>query len=297
LICVAILVAVVAAGYAFFVEPRMFRVNTETIQMATLPVPEVTFLHVSDTHFRAGSEAKLAFFRRLAGYEVDFVVATGDLIDTPEGIACCKEAFSALRPRLGAFAVFGTHDHYDFKPGDVLHHLTHFRSSRRVSVRNATEELVAALAEAGVRVLGNENVRVNVNVNGSEVVFAGVDDPFISLHDLDSAMAGVEEDDFVILLIHAVDIADDIVRRKIDMVFGGHTHGGQVRLPFFGALVTRCALHRKFACGVFRFNGTTFHINRGIGAGRLTDFRFCCPPEATIVRLVRTSTAPERQDA
>jgi predicted MPP superfamily phosphohydrolase len=71
----------------------------------------------------------------------------------------------------------------------------------------------------------------------------------------------------------------------VPLAFFGHTHGGQVRLPIFGAVATRSRLPAEFASGVFRLAETTFVINNGLGTSPLTPFRFLCRPEVTILEL------------
>lgn len=272
------------ALYMLFVETRWFHLNRETIRVrSSFPGP-LRILHLADAHFTGRDEAKGRFIRGLASEPVDFVFATGDMVDCPEGIDNCIRSLEALRPRYGTYFVFGGHDHYEATLGDVIHHLTHFRTSRRVSCPNDEAQILARLKEIGAKVLLNQNERVPVK--GGEVVIVGLDDPFLLLHDLETAMEGVSEKDHTIVLVHAPEIVEEIADKGVDVAFSGHTHGGQVRVPFIGALVTRCSLETRFARGVFRRKNSAFHVSQGLGAGHRTNFRFACRPGATLVDIV-----------
>jgi hypothetical protein len=118
-----------------------------------------------------------------------------------------------------------------------------------------------------------------------EIWIVGIDDMFVSLDDLDGALEGVPRDAFRILLTHAVESPEELAARGFAAVFAGHSHGGQVRFPLIGPVMTRSGLRREHASGVFEVNGASFHINNGIGAGKWTPFRLLCPPEATIIAL------------
>ena len=284
LIYVVVGLAVALAAYMIFIETRWFHLGEVTIHVReSFPCP-LTVLHITDTHFRKGHEWKRRFVEGLAEHPVDFVFATGDMIDKPDGIDNCVAALAALKPRYGTYFILGGHDHYDITLMDTLHHLTHFTTSRRASRKNETEELVKRLTEIGVSVLVNEHRRVSVD--GHELVIVGLDDPFLDRDDLDKAMDGVAPEENIILLVHAPDVIDTAPERGVDVAFAGHTHGGQIRLPFIGALVTRSKVHRRHACGVFKVKDTVFHLSKGLGAGPITDFRLLCRPEATIVHIV-----------
>jgi predicted MPP superfamily phosphohydrolase len=148
------------------------------------------------------------------------------------------------------------------------------------------------LEVAGVVCLENESRQVTLpdsTFPGSQhddgIWIVGIDDMFIGRDNLDDALAGVPPNALKILLTHTVENPEELARRGFDAVFAGHSHGGQMRLPFFGPVITRSSLPRKYASGVFEMAGTQFHLNNGIGAGKWTPFRFLCRPEATFIEL------------
>jgi predicted MPP superfamily phosphohydrolase len=90
-------------------------------------------------------------------------------------------------------------------------------------------------------------------------------------------------------LVHTPD-NDSIIslsKRNIDIIFCGHTHGGQVRLPFIGAVISGCKLKTKFASGLFYFTNTVLYVTKGLGEGKYSPFRFYCQPEASLVNIYK----------
>ncbi len=289
-ISIVVVALVLVAAYTMYIEPRRFRTVEVRMRVATDLERTLKILHISDLHLCKGDEPKLRFLGKLREIAVDMVFVTGDMIEDDSGIDLCVEALRGFRPRIGVFAVFGAHDRWFSGLWNVVLDLSvgGYHEGRP----NDFERLKRELEGAGVVCLVNESRRIPLSgpsAAGSsqedEMWIVGIDDMFIDLDDLDKALAGVPRDSFRILLTHAVESPEELAARGFDAVFAGHSHGGQVRLPFFGPVMTRSSLRREHASGVFEADGTLFHINNGIGAGKLTPFRFLCPPEATIIEL------------
>jgi predicted MPP superfamily phosphohydrolase len=285
------------AAYALYVEPRRFRSIRVRMETTRNLDGKLEILHVSDLHLKKGEEAKLNFLRGLHKRPVDMVFVTGDMIDDDSGIDYCVEALRGFKARVGVFAVFGAHDHWDTRLWNVVRDLS--LGGYRRGRPNDFARLKRELEGVGVVCLENEPRRVALsNSSGTrspgeaELWVVGVDDVFAGLGDFQKAVAGVPADAFRILLTHTVENPEEIAVRAFDAVFAGHSHGGQVRIPFVGPVITRSSLRREHASGVFRVGGTPFHINNGIGTGKWTGFRFLCPPEASYVEL----TGPEPED-
>jgi hypothetical protein len=245
---------------------------------------KLRILHISDFHFKKGDEPKLRFLRQLHLEHVDMVFATGDMIDDDDGIAYCVEAMAGFKTRFGAFAVFGAHDHWDTHLLNVARDLSTGKYHR--GKPNDFERLKHELTSAGIICLQNEARRIAMTpASTDELWVVGIDDMFAGLADIKTALHGVSPSAAKILLTHCVEDPAALAAHGFDAVFAGHSHGGQVRLPLIGAVITRSSLPRKHARGTFESKGTGFHINNGLGTGKWTGFRFLCPPEATYVTL------------
>ena len=298
--CIAAALVVAAASvlaWMFAVEPRWFRVRRVTVHSAEagdakaicLPagrLPALKILHVSDTHFGGADAAKLQFLRRVGEEAFDLVALTGDLLDTPPGLGACLELAELVRGRFGCFAVLGGHDQFS-----ATARRYRWLSLRRPKgpppqerrIPNPLEELVQGLQERGVEVLQDES-RI-IACGGTKLVIVGLRDAFVSAPDCAAAWRDVPQGLPTIVLAHSPDVLPEVVRRGADLAFFGHTHGGQVRLPFVGALVTRSQLRGRRASGVFREGGTVFTVNNGVGAGQGIDLRLLCRPEVTVMEL------------
>ena len=284
LILLSALLALVA--YALLVETRMFRVVHARMKIRNFS-GKLSILHISDFHFKKGEGAKLRFLRELHKYPVDMVIVTGDMIDDNTGIDYCLEALSGFKTTLGVFAVFGAHDHWDTHFWNVVRDLS--LGVYHKGKPNDFTRLKRELERAGIICLENGSHRLTLPKSSgtlpSDLWVVGVDDVFAGLGDFEKALAGVPRDAPRILLTHTIENPRELAAYGFDAVFAGHSHGGQVRLPLFGAIITRSSLERKYASGVFEVDGASFHLNNGIGTGKWTGFRFLCPPEATYIEL------------
>ncbi|MFC1890518.1 metallophosphoesterase [Thermodesulfobacteriota bacterium] len=284
--------AVVMAGagalyYMTRIEPYRFRVVRRDVVLRGLPerFDPMTILHISDLHLYRPNPRMVAFLRELADLETDLVLATGDLIINNSMIDYCADALRPLRGRLGTFAVFGNHDHYDYS------FLDSYLFRKKTNVRNDSARLTAALARAGVRVLNNRNVSIPEE-GGGTIHVAGVDDHGTSKSDLRTALDGIPPGAFTILLSHTIDILHELKSLPAALIVAGHTHGGQIRIPRLGPIFSRIKLPNRFCWGVGEFQDTTLAVTSGLGVNRWGPFRLFCPPEAVIYRVRRGDPSP-----
>ncbi len=229
-------------------------------------------LHISDLHFRPGSELARELPDLAATVPHDFTVYTGDFIDTDESIEAVGRILERMPRCDGVFAVLGNHDY-----------LSHGRINRF----NDIQRLRAVLRDAGIDILSN----VSRPVCGGELFIAGVDDPALGYDDLSQAFSGVPDGACSLLLAHSPDIVLRLGRHRPGLVLAGHTHGGQVRLPIVGAVHTESRIPRRLAMGLNEHQGTQVFVSRGVGYSGL-DIRLGCPPEAAVLTL-RSSLAAE----
>jgi predicted MPP superfamily phosphohydrolase len=148
--------------------------------------------------------------------------------------------------------------------------------------RAATGELEAGLAAKGWRAL--TNVTEVLATPAGDIRVSGVDDPYLDRHRTEHIGRG-SSDVVTIGVVHTPDVVSEWALAGYDLVLAGHTHGGQVRIPGVGAVVTNCALPPALAAGLHRIGGTWLHVSPGLGTGRFSPIRFNCRPEATLLRL------------
>lgn len=268
-------------------EPHRLRLVERQVPVSPAS-PALTVLHVSDTHLSGGNGHLRSWLARLPerlGLVPDLVLATGDLIDTNEGIGPAIEALGLLEARLGRFYVLGSHDYYVASFTGYTKYLKRDRQPRRAKAAN-TAELEAGLVSSGWESLTNRS-RVIDTAEG-RIRVSGVDDPYLGRH----RTAHIErraDERCAIALVHSPDVVSEWMLSGFDLVVGGHTHGGQIAVPGWGALVTNSTLPTALASGLHRIGGGWLHVSPGLGHGRYAPVRFCSPPEATLLRLTPVS--------
>jgi hypothetical protein len=276
------------AAYALKVEPQRLEVTCTELFPPRLPAAwdGLRLLFLTDPHVWAWSlreELLLALVESEAPPEL--LIWGGDFIGCPEGVEGALKlvrAIAARFPGVPALAV----------PGNAEHKIGQKRR----------EALYAGLHEAGVRLLVNENIELSLR--GEAITVAGCDDAYYGWADLEKTFEGAPKDRFTLLLSHSPQVAA-LVADKADLMLSGHTHGGQVRLPLYGAVKTQNPLSRRLDLGVFdrerlasvlgRDPGgemLTF-IGRGIGVATLPHVawfapRFLCRPEIAYLMLKKS---------
>jgi predicted MPP superfamily phosphohydrolase len=282
-----ILLAIAAVGvlcvlYGALIEHHWFRVRR--YRAAILPAggpASLTVLHLSDLHFVRREPRKARFLASLP--RVDVAVVTGDFLAEPEGVETVVEAVRACRGRLASWFVLGSNDYYVPRP---LNYLAYFRPrrKRRRAARGRAGDLIAQLCSDGWQDL--TNVRHEVSLDGLDVELLGLDDAHIRFQDYRVAPRRAP-DRFGIAVMHSPDSAPESAALGYRFMVAGHTHGGQVRLPLAGALVTNSSMPRRLVSGLIEMGGSVLHVSPGLGTSKFAPFRFFCRPEATILELTR----------
>jgi uncharacterized protein len=274
-------------GYGVLVERDWYRLRRERVEALDPGQPPLTVLHLSDLHLTVADRRRLAFLERLAAERVDLVVLTGDMLGEPGALDPVLEALGRFRPRLGAVAVLGSNDYWAPRFRNPLGYFIGPSSRRhRSSGRNPWRELVEGLEARGWTVLSNRRGRVG------DVELAGMDDPHIRRDDPGVAVPpNGEVPDEVRLRLGVVHspyrrALDAFERNGYGLLLAGHTHGGQVRLPGVGALVTNCDLPRDRVRGLSRWGSSWLHVSAGLGTSKYAPFRFACRPEASVLTVV-----------
>jgi predicted MPP superfamily phosphohydrolase len=279
-----VVVAVCAAAcivYGITIERRWYRLSTYDLAILPPDGPDrLDVLHLSDLHVVRGDAAKRRFLAGLP--QADVTIVTGDLLAEPEAVETAVDAIRATRGRVASWFVLGSNDYFVPKPLNYFAYFRGQRKHRRASGGRASD-LIAQLGGDGWVDLTNS--RRETAIDGWGVELLGLDDAHIRWHDL--RVAPRRTDGFSIAVMHSPDSAPETAALGYDLLFAGHTHGGQVCLPLVGALVTNCSMPRRLVGGLIRMGTATLHTSRGLGTSKYAPFRFCCRPEATILRLTQ----------
>lgn len=271
------------AAYALY-EPYRYRLVTHELAVRWVG-PPLDVLHLSDTHLSPKDTKLMAFLKGLPDRlpkMPDLVLATGDLIQGDEAIDPLLESISGIEARYGRFYVFGSHDYYASSGPSYTKYFSNDKVMRR-AIATDWERLEEGLQTKGWIALTNSEH--TLDLNGAAVRVAGVDDPYLERHET-AHIHRSTEDDLAIALAHAPDVVSEWILNGFDLVVAGHTHAGQVRLPFAGALVTNCSLPSALASGPNRIGAGWLHVSPGLGTGRYSPIRFLAQPEATLLRLL-----------
>jgi len=285
---VAGLAAVSAAG-ALTAAYALWEARRYTLREARVPVlaqgPELRLLHLSDLHLTGANPDRVAWVRGLADTAPDLVIVTGDFLSAATGIPAVQEALEPLLGLPGAF-VLGSNDMYAAKPINPLKYLRGPSGKARKRERLDTDELRAILTSSGWIDLDNAS---GVIVTGGHTLgLIGTGDAH---HHLDrySDLAGQwpAQADLRIGVTHApyLRVLDAMSNDGAQLILAGHTHGGQVCLPGYGALVTNCDLDTGRVKGLSRHEDTWLHVSAGLGTNPYAPVRLACPPEATLLTL------------
>ncbi|MEU3272673.1 metallophosphoesterase [Saccharomonospora sp. NPDC006951] len=275
-------------GYAVGIERRHWTLRTARLPVLADGSRPIKVLHISDLHMLPGQESKQRWVAELDELEPDLVVNTGDNLAHRRAVPGVMRALGPLLSRPGVF-VFGSNDYYAPKPKNPARYLMPRGRKKRVHGRHLPwRDLRAAFIERGW--LDLTHVRRTLTAAGQEVFVAGVDDPHLH-RDRYVDIAGRPSHTAALRLgiTHSPEprVLDPFASDGYDLVLAGHTHGGQLRVPGVGALVTNCELDRSRARGVSRWGADMWlHVSAGLGTSPYAPARFACPPEASLLTLV-----------
>jgi predicted MPP superfamily phosphohydrolase len=266
-------VGVLCFAYGYFVEPywpqvTRARVESDRLAGATRPVRVV---HISDLHCDPAPRLEERLPALVAAERPDIIVFTGDSLNSPEGLPVLKPLLKRLAEVAPTFAVRGNWDVWYWGRQDL------FGGTGVRELNGAAEKVEIKDAGASVWVAG--------------AAYGGLDAP---LHGpggkITRALRDVPAGAPVIFLYHTPDeILDIAATNRVDLYCAGHTHGGQVALPFYGALITFSKFGKKYEAGLYRESTTWLYVNRGLGmeGGHAPRVRFWARPEITVIEMVK----------
>lgn len=252
----------VTVFYGSFIESHRLVVNTQQITLSSSPTQSLRAAVFADLH--VGPYKKTAWARRVVekvmSQNPDIIFLLGDFVSISAKDVRYLEPLKNLLAPYGVYAVTGNHEYH----------------------ARASEETVAALKTFGIHVLENESVRLPVN--DQSLTLAGVSDIWFE-GDLTKTIKGITQEEKTVLIAHNPDVMLDPASHVADVVVAGHTHGGEIRLPWIGSIAALpTKLGRAYDKGWFQFDQTKIFITSGVGEIG-TRARLFNPPEIVVMEI------------
>jgi predicted MPP superfamily phosphohydrolase len=291
------LTAVGVATWGIAIERNRFTLREVTVDALPPGSAPLRVLHLSDMHMAPWQRGKQRWVRELASLKPDLIVNTGDNWGTRDGLDGVRAALDDFAGIPGVF-VFGSNDHHGPR---LKNPLAYFGgpSSAHPEPERLDAAGLAAYLENDLGWTNLNNTAATVEVGGRAIEFFGVDDPHHHLDDADAMLDALDGVRAVsgtpaarIGVSHAPysRTLNLLAECGADILFAGHTHGGQVCVPGYGALVTNCDLPREAVKGISPWKSgkksIPLHVSAGLGTSIYAPVRFACPPEATLLTLV-----------
>jgi predicted MPP superfamily phosphohydrolase len=273
------------AIWGIFIERFIYVVRKESIKVLPTGSKPITVLQIGDIHMAPWQKSKKRFIQSLAKLPIDLVVNTGDNLGHQNAIPSLLQALEPLLAKPGVF-VNGSNDYFGpvmKNPFGYIFHTSHAPNSAKLDTATMTK----AFEQSGWLNLNNKTSQLVVS--GNKIRFIGLDDFHIGYSDSSKLS---ESRDFTIALTHApyLEAIETLTKLGAELIFAGHTHGGQVRVPFLGALTTNSDLPNKYARGLsgwsFQTKSSILSVVAGLGNSIFAPVRFACFPEVRLLTLL-----------
>jgi hypothetical protein len=249
-----------AMAYGRFVEPYWVEITHVRITSDKLFNYQraIRVVHISDLHCEPEDSVVERLPALIAAEHPDAIVFTGDSINSKQAVVPFRRCLSRLAELAPTYAVLGNHDARCWCDIDL------FKGTHVTTLNGDCRKLTLA---------------------GQDVYLAGV--AFDSEGLVDRALNAVPPGVFTMFLYHSPDLVFELAKRQVDLICAGHTHGGQVCLPLYGAIITQSKFGKQFESGLHRVDKTFMYVNRGIGmeGGMDPRVRFLARPEITVYQL------------
>jgi len=264
-ILILIFFLILAGIWGFFIEPKKIKTEKISFKIKNLPSPFKGFkiVHLSDFHSSKFGQKENKVLKILNKLKADLILITGDVIGRrTKDLESCQKFWKELSKNYTGkiFGVYGNHDHRNRKFG----------------------ELTELLRENKIDFLDNASRKIEKD--GESIYLLGVDDPHLGYDDIEKVMEGLAENVPKILLAHSPEIFRKIKEKNIDLVLVGHTHGGQIDIPFLSNFALPLKYDKKYKKGFFKEGFTFLYVNRGIGE-TFCPIRINAFPEITLIQL------------
>lgn len=292
-----------AIAWASLVERRMYRLRRAEVPVLAPGAEPIRVLHLSDLHMAPWQLDKQRWVRRLADLKPDLIVDTGDNLGHADGLDALRYAFERFEGIPGVF-VHGSNDYYGPQPKNPA---KYFSGPSKIAHKPPTLDTRAltSLLE-GLGWLDLNNRAGSFEIRGTHLEFFGVNDPHrhwdklevltgaideLRENDTYSEKTGPDRSTLTIGVAHAPyqRVLNSFVTHGAQLIFAGHTHGGQLCVPGFGALVTNCDIPRSQVKGLslwtHALRSAYLDVSAGLGTSIYAPVRFACPPEASLLTL------------
>ncbi len=244
--------------YGYFIEPYRLVVRNVEIKSEKVNKP-IRIAHISDLHSDPKPRLEPELPAKIAEQKPDLIVFTGDSTNSRGGLENFRKALIEISKIAPTYVVRGNWDRWD-KNGKVL-----FGGSGATELNGSTK---------------------NIEILGNSIWLSGIADGETALYD--DLFAPISDEKLSIFLCHRPDEVEKIAPYKIDLYVAGHTHGGQIAIPFYGALITFSKYGKRFEGGTYKVDNTWLNVNRGIGmeGGNAPRVRFWATPEITVIDIL-----------
>lgn len=262
-----IILSVLICLYSIYIEPKWIVVKNHKISLDKINGQSIKIVQFSDTQLGEFFSLKQLeeVVDKINKTSPDIVIFTGDLIDNASNyndINKVSKILSNIKASQGKYAIYGNHD---YGGGAVRYYNS-------------------IMTEAGFKILKNSST--SIKLGSINLKIFGTDDKLMGGYDMNSTIKGISSNDINLLLIHEPDLIDDFKGSPIDLALSGHSHGGQVRIPFYGPL-KKVVFAEKYTHGFYTIENkrkTKLYVNTGLGNTRLP-FRFGNIPEITVFTI------------
>ena len=248
---------------------------------------DIRILHFSDLHLTPARKGEIADIKGWAKLKPDLVISTGDFLAHREAVDVALSALNELLDTPGLY-VFGSNDYYAPKFKNPLSYLKKDSGERSLGEKLPIDEFDRELQNRGWINLNNK--RTSININGVAIDVRGTDDAHLELDNYEKA-SGKKIGELSIGVTHAPysRVLDSMAQDEIDLILAGHTHGGQVRMPWFGgsrSLTTNCDLPNWRSRGLTKIDGQPYlNVSAGMGYSPFAPIRILCPAEISLLTL------------
>lgn len=260
---VLLIVVLILFIWSFFIEPNMLKVTEYNLQDRDLKGLKLVF--AGDLHIKPNQENRLVeIIDKINAQNPDIILFAGDFAaghkkDSTIPFSIYEKHLKRLNTKYGAYSVIGNHDYW-------------------AGYDNVKE----MLERVGIKVLANSNESLILK-NGKKLYIAGVEDLQTGSSNIKIALEGTESNP-TILLTHSPDVFVEVLKDNVNLTLAGHVHGGQIRLPFIGALIIPSKYGNKYSQGLIEEKGRKMIVTKGIGTSILP-LRFNCTPEIVVINF------------